>query len=247
MRVAIVSTETTGLTPADEPVSIGLLLVEVSPRAGGLLREVAEYYGSQEPTVPISAAATDIHGLTADMLRGRRFDLGAIRAIVDEAEVLVAHGAAFNARMLEKVLPGIQHKRWRCSVRQVRWSQYFHAANHKLDTLCEHLNIFRPRPQVALDDCLALSKLLFRPIGTTQQATPMGFLLAEADFAMSPVPPAGSAPAAPPAATPASEAASSWLPQVEASQHGPGRGLVMAAVILMLFAGAVIWPDLFPW
>ncbi|MCO4889057.1 DNA polymerase III subunit epsilon [Cupriavidus sp. WGtm5] len=247
MRVAIVSTETTGFTPADEPVSIGLLLVEVSPRAGGLVREVAEYYGSQEPTVPISAAATDTHGLTVDMLRGRCFDLGAIRAIVDDAEVLVAHGAAFNARMLEKVLPGIQHKRWRCSVRQVRWSQYFHAANHKLDTLCEQLHIFRPRPQVALDDCLALSKLLFRPIGAPQQATPMAFLLAEADFAMSAAPHTGSAPGPPPLAPPPPEVASSWAPQVEASQHGPGRGLVMAAVILMLCAGAVIWPDLFPW
>ncbi|SOZ35320.1 exonuclease domain-containing protein [Cupriavidus neocaledonicus] len=201
MRVAIVSTETTGLTPADEPVSIGLLLVEVSPRAGGLVREVAEYYGSQEPTVPISAAATETHGLTADMLRGRRFYLGAMRAIVDEAEVLVAHGAAFNARMLEKVLPGIHHKRWRCSVRQVRWSQYFYAANHKLDTLCEHLHIFRPRPQVALDDCLALSRLLFRPIDATRQTTPMGFLLAEADF-MSLLAPTGCGPAAPPAAPP---------------------------------------------
>ncbi|WP_427310197.1 exonuclease domain-containing protein [Cupriavidus sp. H39] len=246
MRVAIVSTETTGLTPEDEPVSIGLLLVEVSPRAGGLLREVAEYYGSQEPTVPISAAATDTHGLTADMLRGRRFDIGAIRAIVDDADVLVAHGAAFNARMLEKVLPGIRDKPWRCSVRQVHWSRYFHAANHKLDTLCEHLHIFRPRPQVALDDCLALSKLLFRQIGASREATPMGFLLAEADFATSAAARPCSAPA-PLAASARQEAASSWMPQVEASQHGPGRGLVMAAVILMLFAGAVIWPDLFPW
>jgi DNA polymerase-3 subunit epsilon len=247
MRVAIVSTETTGLTPADEPVSIGLLLVEVAPRAGRLLREVTQYYGSQEPTVPISAAATDTHGLTADMLRGRRFDLDAIRAIIDDADVLVAHGAAFNARMLEKVLPGIQYKRWRCSVRQVRWSQYFHTANHKLDTLCERLDIFRPRPQVALDDCLALSKLLFQPVGTNHQATLMGLLLAEPDFASCAAAGNGSARALPPAAPQRPDAAPSWMPLAEASQDAPGRGLVIAAVALMLFAGALIWPDLFPW
>lgn len=247
MRVAIVSTETTGLTPADEPVSIGLLLVEVAPRAGTLLREITDYYGSQEPTAPISEAATGTHGLTAEMLRGRRFDVDAIRAIVDDADVLVAHGAEFNARMLGKVLPEIQHKRWRCSVRQVRWSQYFHAPNHKLDTLCEHLHIFRPRPQVALDDCLALSRLLFQHMGAADQATPMGFLLAESDFVPRlatsvPVPPAP-----PPSPAVPADAGQSWMPKVETSHAGPGRGLVIVAVMLMLFAGALIWPDLLRW
>ncbi|SOZ35319.1 protein of unknown function [Cupriavidus neocaledonicus] len=49
------------------------------------------------------------------------------------------------------------------------------------------------------------------------------------------------------AARRAAACGSDWRPQVEASQHGPGRGLAMAAVILMLCAGAVIWPDLLPW
>jgi DNA polymerase-3 subunit epsilon len=132
-------------------------------------------------------------------------------------------------------------------VRQVRWSQYFHTANHKLDTLCERLDIFRPRPQVALDDCLALSKLLFQPIGTHHQATLMGLLLAEADFAAGAATGNGSAPASPPAAPQRPDAAPSWMPLVEASQDASGRGLVIAAVALVLFAGALIWPDLFPW
>ncbi|AQV94806.1 DNA polymerase III subunit epsilon [Cupriavidus necator] len=247
MRVAIVSTETTGPMPADEPVSIGLLLVEVMPRAGSLLREVTSYYGSQEPTVPISASATGTHGLTAEMLRGRRFDVDAIRAIVDDADVLVAHGADFNARMLEKVLPDIRCKSWRCSVRQVHWSRLFHVPNHKLDTLCEHLHIFRPRPQVALDDCLALSKLLFRPMGSAGQPTSMGFLLAESDFVPRAAISATAQAAARSAATDRSDAVPSWMPQVDASADGPSRGLVIAAVALMLFAGALIWPDLLPW
>ncbi|WP_432257524.1 DNA polymerase III subunit epsilon [Cupriavidus sp. TMH.W2] len=244
MRVAIVSTETTGPMPADEPVSIGLLLVEVAPRVGRLLREVASYYGSQEPAVPISAAATGTHGLTAEMLRGRRFDVDAIRAIVDDADVLVAHGADFNSKMLEKVLPDIRHKSWRCSVRQVRWSRLFHVPDHKLDTLCEHLHIFRPRPQVALDDCLALSKLLFRPMGGAGPPTPMSFLLAEPDFVPRAAISASAQAAAESAATDRSDAVPSWMPQVDTSRDGPGRGLVIAAVVLMLFAGALIWPDL---
>ncbi|MFS8975592.1 DNA polymerase III subunit epsilon [Cupriavidus necator] len=248
MRVAIVSTETTGITPADEPVSIGLLLVEVAPRAGSLVREITDYYGSQEPSVPISAAATGVHGLTADMLRGQRFDVDAIRAIVDDADVLVAHGAEFNARMLEKVVPDVQRKCWRCSVRQVRWSQHFHVPNHKLDTLCEHLHIFRPRPQIALDDCLALSKLLFQHMGAVSQSTPMGFLLAQPDFVPRIVPPAP-APATAPTGSPRptrDEPAQTWTPQAEPRHDGQMRGLVLVALLLILTAAALIWPDLVP-
>ncbi|MBP0637017.1 MULTISPECIES: exonuclease domain-containing protein [unclassified Cupriavidus] len=250
MRVAIVSTETTGLTPADEPVSIGLLLVEVAPRAGSLVREITDYYGSQEPTRPISEAATGMHGLTAEMLRGQRFDVGAIRAIVEDADVLVAHGAEFNVRMLEKVLPDIQRKRWRCSVRQVRWSQYFHAPNHKLDTLCDHLRIFRPRPQIALDDCLALSKLLFQQMGAVGQATPMGFLLAQPDYLPRIVvqgaaaSPANVAPPTP--VPPQGDGRAGWLPQVDKQHDGASRGLVLVAVLLLLTAAALIWPDMMP-
>ncbi|MCY1290145.1 hypothetical protein D9M68_349870 [compost metagenome] len=250
MRVAIVSTETTGLTPVDEPVSIGLLLVEVAPRAGSLVREITDYYGSQEPTVPISEAATGMHGLTAEMLRGQRFDVGAIRAIVEDADVLVAHGAEFNVRMLEKVLPDIQRKHWRCSVRQVRWSQYFHAPNHKLDTLCEHLRIFRPRPQIALDDCLALSKLLFQQMGAIGQATPMGFLLAQPDYVPrtaaqgAAASPANVAPPAP--VSPRRDGGPDWLPQVDKQHDGASRGLVLAVVVLLLTAAALIWPDMMP-
>lgn len=250
MRVAIVSTETTGLTPSDEPVSIGLLLVEVAPRAGSLVREITDYYGSQEPTVPISEAATGMHGLTAEMLRGQRFDVGVIRAIVEDADVLVAHGAEFNVRMLEKVLPDIQRKRWRCSVRQVRWSQYFHAPNHKLDTLCEHLRIFRPRPQIALDDCLALSKLLFQQMGAVGHATPMGLLLAQPDYVPRAVAPGavGAAAKAPPQPPelPQRESGQGWLPQVDEQPGGLSRGLVLAAVLLLLTVAAMIWPDMMP-
>ncbi|AGW91131.1 MULTISPECIES: exonuclease domain-containing protein [Cupriavidus] len=249
MRVAIVSTETTGLTPADEPVSIGLLLVEVAPRAGSLVREITDYYGSQEPTVAISEAATCVHGLTTEMLRGQRFDVEAIRAIVDDADVLVAHGAEFNARMLEKVLPDIQRKRWRCSVRQVRWSQYFHAPNHKLDTLCEHLRIFRPRPQIALDDCLALSKLLFQHMGAVSQSTPMGFLLAQPDFVSRAAKHASAAGAEQPPPPPAPAQAGvppPWVPKGEARNDGPMRGLVLVAIVLILTAAALIWPELLP-
>jgi DNA polymerase-3 subunit epsilon len=37
------------------------------------------------------------------------------------------------------------------------------------------------------------------------------------------------------------------MPKVETGHAGPGRGLVIVAVMLMLFAGALIWPDLLRW
>ena len=37
-----------------------------------------------------------------------------------------------------------------------------------------------------------------------------------------------------------------WLPQVDKQHDGASRGLVLAAVVLLLTAAALIWPDMMP-
>jgi DNA polymerase-3 subunit epsilon len=250
MLVAIVSTETTGLTPADEPISIGLLLMEVAPRLGSLVREVDSYYGSREPDVPVEPASTGVHGMTIEMLRGKRFDMDAVNAILDAADVLVAHGADFTARMLATVLPGIPARRWRCSIRQLKWSQYYQVPNHKLDTICDHLGIFRPRPQIALDDCLSLAKVLFLRTGTSERAgTHMANLLAQSDFVPA-IPTMVQVVAPAPLIEPneRAEPADPWLPKaVPERNDGPVRALVLVALMVVGVAAVLIWPDLLRW
>lgn len=181
--VAIVDTETTGLSDRDEPISIGVVLAEVDLPKGGVIREVDAYYGTRQPRVEIDPRAAAVHGLTLESIRGTDFDLPRLRALIAKADYVVAHHCAFDARMLRKVLPELDNKRWRCSVRQIWWSDFVPVANEKLDTICTHFQIARPNPHNALDDCRALLDALSRRTGTTNRSrTFLGAALAKDDF-----------------------------------------------------------------
>lgn len=181
--VAVIDTETTGLGPLDEPISLGLVLFEVDVPKGGCVREIDAYYGLREPSVPISTSALAIHGLGASKVAGQQFDMERVRRLIEQADYVVAHNAEFDGRMLAPILPAVARKSWRCSYRQVWWSDHIPVPNRKLDTICEHLGIQRPNPHNALDDCRALAAALFTRTGKTNRSrTFLGVALAKGDF-----------------------------------------------------------------
>jgi len=148
--------------------------------------------------------------------------------------VLIAHGADFNATMLATVEPGIRARTWRCTLRQIRWAQLLPLDNQKLDTICAHFGIFRPRPQVALDDCLALANILFQRIGTLERSgTYMRALLAEPAFALRSAVAPQSAPVASPAAiNPKVDTPIPWQPTTSsASDNRASASLILTAVV----------------
>lgn len=181
--VAVIDTETTGLERRDEPISVGLILFEVDVPKGGCVREIDAYYGLRQPSVPISPGAQSVHGITADELRGEQFDTSRVLRMLDQADYVIAHNAEFDCRMLGHVFPEIHRKRWRCSYRQIWWSDHIEIANRKLDTICAALGIERPNPHNALDDCRALAAALFTRTGKTNRSrTYLGAALSKDDF-----------------------------------------------------------------
>ena len=94
-RVAVIDTETTGLSADDQPISLGIILVEVDDK-GALLRELGRYYGTQEATVPIRPAAQRVHGMSAASLVGQRFDLVRVSELLSQAQIAVAHNASLT-------------------------------------------------------------------------------------------------------------------------------------------------------
>ena len=106
--VCLLDTETTGLGDDDEPISIALMLVEITQRLGEHVREIDRYVGYRVPNVPIHPKAQSVHRLTLSDLEGKSLDLEKIYRIMDSAEVLVAHNADFDSRMMSKVIPGIR-------------------------------------------------------------------------------------------------------------------------------------------
>lgn len=163
--VAIVDTETTGITRQDEPISVAVILLEVDG-SGALVREVASYHGMREPGVAIHPRAKRVHGMALEDLAGKAFDYTQILRLVGAADVLIAHKASFDRRMLASLIPEIEAARWACSLYDL---------NHKvgersLDALCKAHGIERPARHDALSDCRDLTKLLFQHTGKTQRS-----------------------------------------------------------------------------
>ena len=179
MKVAIVDTETTGVAAHDEPISVGILLVEIETASGKLIWEIARYHGWREPRVAIHPKAYAVHGKSADDLAGKVLDLASITSLIDEAEVLVAHNAQFDARMLSVVCDVASTKPWLCSLQQFPWPTTI--GRKKLDSVCEFYGVARASRHDALADCEALLAVLLVHTGkTTRSRTFLALLLAKA-------------------------------------------------------------------
>lgn len=165
--VAIVDTETTGVSSTDEPISVGIILLEVSGDDGRLLREVDSYYGLRKPAVPIHPQAQEVHGMTPSQLEGHAFDLTRLHQLLYSAQCVVAHNAAFDRRMLARVKPKVENLTWLCSMNALSPEWGCIAGSRSLQAICDALGIARQEPHNALDDCRALQAVLQCKAGAT--------------------------------------------------------------------------------
>lgn len=169
--VCLLDTETTGIGSEDEPISVAVLLVEVTQKLGDNVREIDRYVGFREPSVPISQRAHQVHGINEDDLRGKSFDLERLHSIIDSAEVIVAHNADFDHRMMQRVMPSIAECNWACSMNDLRWAwKEINAGRKGLDSICKTLGIEKPEKHDAMGDVDALYKVLQTRTGKTSRS-----------------------------------------------------------------------------
>lgn len=179
--VAVVDTETTGLDDHDEPVSVAVVLLDVSGPKGDVIEELGCYYGLREPTTPMNPKALEVHGLSWDKLHGRTLDMHALRKLVDSADLLVAHNAKFDRRMLAKLIPSVVSAEWACSIYTLKFDWAKIATGRSLDAICDALKIERPHPHDAMADCRALIAVLRTRGGSvTRSSTRMARLITNA-------------------------------------------------------------------
>lgn len=169
--VCLLDTETTGIGDDDEPISVGAMLVEVTQKLGDHVREIDRYVGFREPGVPISQRANQVHGMTEDDLRGKSFDLERLHSIIDSADVIVAHNADFDCRMMSKIIPGITTATWACSMNDLRWLwKEINGGRKGLDSICQTLGINKSDTHDAMGDVEALYQVLQRRTGKTNRS-----------------------------------------------------------------------------
>ena len=117
----VVDVETTGLDHRrDEVIELGIVAFvhDVEGQIGPVVGMLSML---QEPTVEISAEITRLTGITAEMVAGQAIDMAAVRALLEPAEIVIAHNAKFDRAFCERLDDGFRHKAWGCSVAEVPW------------------------------------------------------------------------------------------------------------------------------
>jgi DNA polymerase III subunit epsilon len=166
-RAVVLDTETTGLDPAaDKIIELALVKFEYSRATGEVGRVLEVYDGLEDPGVPIPPESTAIHGITNEMVRGRRLDEAAIERLLDGVGLVIAHNAAFDRPFVERRLRSSDSLAWGCSLREVPWEEAG-IGSGKLEYLAYRYGFFFDAHRAEID-CRAVLEVLRRPFGETR-------------------------------------------------------------------------------
>jgi DNA polymerase-3 subunit epsilon len=159
----IVDTETTGMDKLnDKIIEIGMLLVRYH-RASGLPLEIVDTYSAlEDPGQPLSQVVQTVTGLSDGDLEGQSMDDQAVLALAVQADLVIAHNAAFDRPFLERRWPAFKQMSFACSINEIDWmAAGFTSA--KLELLVYHSGYFYDSHR-ALNDCWALLFVLNREL-----------------------------------------------------------------------------------
>ncbi|MCF1496190.1 3'-5' exonuclease [Agrobacterium vitis] len=160
LKGIILDTETTGLNwRKDQIIEIGLIAFTFD--ATGNIGDVTGIYGGlQQPSVSIPADITRLTGITDALVAGQSIDMAAVQALIEPADLVIAHNAGFDrpfCEMLSKMFAG---KAWACSNAEIDWSSRGYEGT-KLGYLIGQAGFFHEGHR-AVDDCFALLEVLAR-------------------------------------------------------------------------------------
>lgn len=161
LRASIVDTEATGLDTANDiPFDLGLVLVSHDAR-GNVGPILAAYSGQQDPGRPLTPEITALTGYRDEDLAGKRFDLPRVEQILLQADLVIAHSAAYDRKMYERITPVASRKPWACSASDVDWRAHGYGSM-KLDYLVYAMSLFFDG-HTALVDSMATLAVISRP------------------------------------------------------------------------------------
>jgi len=164
-RAVILDTETTGLEHGtDKVIELGLVVFEYGRETGAIGRVLSSYNGLEDPGMAVPPASTAVHGITDEMVAGKRFDEGAIQQAMDRVAIVIAHNAGFDRRFVEERFPAFASLPWGCSFREIPWDETG-IGSAKLEYLAYQYGFFYDGHRAEMD-CRALLEILRRPLGS---------------------------------------------------------------------------------
>jgi DNA polymerase-3 subunit epsilon len=166
-RVIVLDTETTGLDARNEKIiELAMLSVLVDTATGLPVGPVTVYESFEDPGKPIPPQITDITGIDDSMVQGQRIDDAAVTALVEQADLIVAHNAGFDRPFVEARLSVFARKAWNCSFAGIDWKQEG-SGSAKLEFLASERGWFYDAHRAQVD-CHALLQVLSSPLSDGQ-------------------------------------------------------------------------------
>ena len=175
-RGVYLDVETTGLSPSDKIIELGLLSFEFDD-AGRVYRVLERLDEFEDPGVPIPKEITDLTGITTADVRGARISDERVASLVESADLVIAHNAAFDRPFVERRFPVFETKAWACSVADVDWHRYGFRGR-KLEYLAMERG-FVYESHRAIFDCQAGLEVLALPL-PGEDTSPLASLLMNA-------------------------------------------------------------------
>lgn len=165
---ACLDTETTGFSPdKDKIIELGIVLFEFTAEPHfKITRIIDRYNGFEDPGEPLDQEIKDVTGITDEDLAGQKFDDEKINAMLDRADLIIAHNSAFDRPFTEARFPVTIKKCWACSLAQINWKAEYIAAA-KLEYLLFKCGGWFIDAHRALNDAEGLLALLMEKLSHT--------------------------------------------------------------------------------
>lgn len=118
----ILDVESTGLdTHKDEITELAMLKFTYDEQ--GIIALGDLYDEFNEPSIPIPEEVVQLTGITDEMVKGHKIDPREVSVFIADAEIILAHNANFDRKMIEANLKGVgfEKKDWHCTAMQIEW------------------------------------------------------------------------------------------------------------------------------
>jgi DNA polymerase III subunit epsilon len=157
----ILDTETTGLDVHECGV-LELALLKFGYTAAGVVTRIIDRYCEyNDPGVEIDEVVQRLTGITPEIVAGCAIDWREVDAFCADADLVIAHNAAFDRRVVERFSTAFMLKPWACSREQVPWGG--RGASTQLGYLAMDRGLFFDGHN-AMSDCEAALHLLAEPL-----------------------------------------------------------------------------------
>ncbi len=158
----VLDVETSGLKlDRSKIIEIGIRKFSFNRETGEVLQRLDSYSSFQDPEEPLSPEVKEITGITDEMVKGQKIDWNTVDSMLENAQILIAHNAAFDRPFVDSASKVSSQKIWGCSLKQIDWSGKGFPSQ-KLDLLSVFHGFFTDAHR-ALNDADALLHLLSHP------------------------------------------------------------------------------------